>query len=97
MQQHLFHKKQQARAKSSRHSRNSSASRGRGDESIGEDEQAELGSASERAKGWGAVWESPGHAAQYYYHVLLARLGMGEGERAKHKCWKQSLEKRRRQ
>ena len=42
-------------------------------------------------KGGGAVWESSGHAAQYYYHMLLARLGMGEGEKGKRKCWKQSL------
>ena len=41
-----------------------------------------LGSASERAKGWGAVRENSGRAAQYYYDMLLARLGMGEGERA---------------
>ena len=41
-----------------------------------------LGSASERAKGQGAVWAKSGHSAQYYYHMLLARSGMGEGERA---------------
>ena len=41
-----------------------------------------LGSASERAKGRGAVWAKSGHSAQYYYRMLLARLGMGEGERA---------------
>ena len=38
----------------------------------------------ERAKGWGAVWAESGHSAQYYYDVLLVRLGMGEGERATH-------------
>ena len=43
---------------------------------------ATLGSASERAKGWGPVWANSGHSAQYDYHMLLARLGMGEGERA---------------
>ena len=41
-----------------------------------------LGSASERAKGCGAVWAKPGHSAQYYYDMLLARFGMGDGERA---------------
>ena len=40
-----------------------------------------LGSASERAKG-GAVWAKSGHLAQYHYHILLDRLGVGEGERA---------------
>ena len=34
-----------------------------------------LGSASERAKGRGAVWAKSGHVAQYYYDILLARLG----------------------
>ena len=38
--------------------------------------------ASERAKEWGVVWAESGHVAQYCYHMLLARLGMGEGERA---------------
>ena len=33
-------------------------------------------------KGGGAVWAKSGHLALYYYHMLLARLGMGEGERA---------------
>ena len=44
--------------------------------------KSSLGSASERAKGGGAVWENSGHAAQYNDDMLLARLGMGEGERA---------------
>ena len=35
-----------------------------------------------RAKVWGAIWENAGHAAQYYYHMALASLGIGEGERA---------------
>ena len=43
----------------------------------------ELGSASERAKGRGAVWAKSGHSAQYYYHMLSARLGMGEGRKGK--------------
>ena len=46
--------------------------------------------ASERAKGWGAVWAKSGHAAQHYYDMLLARLGMGEGEKSKRNCRKQS-------
>ena len=52
-----------------------------------------LGSASEGAKGWGAVWGDSGHAAQYYDDMLPARLGMGEGERANTSAgaWKQSL------
>ena len=29
-----------------------------------------------------AVWDNSGHAAQYYYDMSLARVGMGEGERA---------------
>ena len=41
-----------------------------------------LGSPSERAKGWGAVWAKSGRLVQYYCHMLLAMLGMGEGERA---------------
>ena len=41
-----------------------------------------LGSASERANGWGAVWARSGHSAQYYYDMSSAWLGMGEGERA---------------
>ena len=41
-----------------------------------------LGSASEWAKGWGAVWAKSGHVAQYYRRMLLARLGTGEGEGA---------------
>ena len=41
-----------------------------------------LGSASERAKGWGAVWTKSGHSVQYHYRMLLAGLGMGESERA---------------
>ena len=36
---------------------------------------AQLGSASERARGWGAVWVESGHVAQYYDDMLLARLG----------------------
>ena len=40
-----------------------------------------LGSASERAKWWGAVSENSGHAPQHYHDMLLARLGVGEGER----------------
>ena len=44
--------------------------------------QTHLGSASERAKGRGAVWAKSGCLAQHYYDMLLARLGMGEGERA---------------
>ena len=51
-----------------------------------------LGFASERAKGWGPVWAKSGHLAQYYYDMLLARLGMGEGGKGKPKCWKQSQE-----
>ena len=43
---------------------------------------AQLGSASERAKGWEVVWEESGHVAQCYHDMLLARLVMGEGERA---------------
>ena len=39
-----------------------------------------LGSASERAKGWGAVWAKSGHLAPNYYRMSLAGLGMGEGE-----------------
>ena len=30
---------------------------------------------AERAKGRGAVWATSGHSAQYYYHMLLVRLG----------------------
>ena len=41
-----------------------------------------LVSAPERAKGWEAVWAKSGHLAQYYYGMLLARLCMGDGERA---------------
>ena len=49
---------------------------------VGLQTDMQLGSASERAKGWGAVWAKLGHLAQYYYDMLLARLGMGEGKRA---------------
>ena len=41
-----------------------------------------MGFASERANGWGAAWARSGHLAQYCYDMLVARLGMGEGERA---------------
>ena len=40
------------------------------------------GSASERAKGWGAVKARSGHLAQYHYAMLLARSGLEEGGRA---------------
>ena len=40
----------------------------------------------------GAVMAKSDYLAQYYYHMLWARLGMGEGERANAKCWKQSLD-----
>ena len=30
------------------------------------------GSASERAKGWGAIWAKSGHLAPYCYHMLSA-------------------------
>ena len=34
-------------------------------------------------KGRGSLGEvGSGHLAQYHYHMLLARLGMGKGERA---------------
>ena len=33
-----------------------------------------------------------GHLAQYYYHMLLARLKYGKGRKGRHKCWKQSLD-----
>ena len=41
-----------------------------------------LGSASEGAKGRGAVGAKSGHSAQCYYHMLSAMLGTGEGKRA---------------
>ena len=52
-----------------------------------------LGSASERAKGQGAVWAKSGHLAQYYYdpHVT-GQVRYEKGRRGKHECWKQSLE-----
>ena len=49
----------------------------------------DLGSASERAKGRGAVWPKSGHSAQYYYCILLARSGMGEGERANTRAFRE--------
>ena len=33
-------------------------------------------------KGRRAGWAKVGHLAHYYYDMLLARLGIGEGERA---------------
>ena len=33
-------------------------------------------------KGRRAVWAKSGHSSQYYYDMLLARSGMGEGEKA---------------
>ena len=41
----------------------------------------------------GAVWAKSGHLAQHYYHMLLARLGMGEGEKANTGAGSQSLAK----
>ena len=38
--------------------------------------QIKWGSASERAKGRGAFWETSGHAAKYCYRMSLAWLGI---------------------
>ena len=40
-----------------------------------------LGSASERVKGWGAVWAKSCHSAQNCHRRLLARLGYGRGQK----------------
>ena len=53
----------------------------RGEPRSGEGEPL-LGSASERAEGWGAAWAKPGHLAQCCYDMLVAWSGMGEGKRA---------------
>ena len=53
----------------------------------------QLGFASERAKGRGAVWAKSGHVAQYCCDMLLARSGHGRRRKGIHQCWKQSLDK----
>ena len=47
-----------------------------------ERERERLGSASEMATGWETVWADLDSAAQCYYDMLLASLGMGEGQKA---------------
>ena len=50
-----------------------------------------LGSASERAKGWGAGWAKSGHFNPALLPHVIGQVRHGRGRKGKYKCWKQSL------